>query len=52
MTKVRMKIVFANSTESLGGMLLFKCNFKDDDQFINEKPICQRLSEILGISSS
>ena len=33
---VRWKIVFANSLESLGGMLLFKCNFKEDEQFINE----------------
>ena len=39
MTKVRMfngKLFFANSLESVSDVLLFKYNFKGDEQFINE----------------
>ena len=33
---VRWKIVFSNALESHGGMLLFKCNFKHSEHFIEE----------------
>ena len=33
---VRWKIVFSNALESHGGMLLFKCNFKHNEYFIEE----------------
>ena len=33
---VQWKIVFSNALESHGGMLLFKCNFKHSEHFIEE----------------